>query len=40
MTDYRPLADRANSLVVGQPGRGLPAGPYRSDFKADYDAYR
>jgi len=40
MTDYRPLAHRANFLVVGQPGRGLPAGPYRSDFKADYGAYR
>ena len=38
--DYRPLARRTNVLVVDKPGQGLPAGPYRSEYKQDYPNYR
>ena len=38
--DYRPLASRTNVLVVDKPGQGLPAGPYRSEYKQDYPNYR
>jgi hypothetical protein len=38
--DYRPLARRTNILVVDKPGQGLPAGPYRSEYKNDYTNYR
>ena len=38
--DYRPLARRTNVLVVDKPGQGLPAGPYRSEYKQDYPYYR
>lgn len=38
--DYRPLARRMNVLVVDKPGQGLPAGPYRSEYKNDYPNYR
>ncbi|MGH7407557.1 MAG: GNA1162 family protein [Candidatus Methylomirabilales bacterium] len=38
--DYRPLARRTNILVVDKPGQGLPAGPYRSEYKQDYSNYR
>jgi hypothetical protein len=40
MVDYRPLARRTNILVVEKPGQGLPAGPYRGEFKNDYGNYR
>lgn len=38
--DYRPLARKTNVLVVDKPGQGLPAGPYRSEYKNDYPNYR
>lgn len=40
IVDYRPLAQRANLLIVTRPGEGLPAGPYRPDYKTDYAGFR
>jgi hypothetical protein len=37
--NYIPLAERANALSVGTHGRGLPAGPYDSQYKADTADY-
>ncbi len=39
VTDYRPLASRANHEVVLLSGRGLPAGPYHPEYKQDYSKY-
>lgn len=40
LVDYRPLARKMNALAADKPGQGLPAGPYRSEFKNDYANYR
>ncbi|MCI0370203.1 MAG: DUF799 domain-containing protein [candidate division NC10 bacterium] len=40
LVDYRPLARKMNTLAVDKPGQGLPAGPYRSEYKQDYPNYR
>ncbi len=40
LVDYRPLALKMNNLAVDKPGQGLPAGPYRSEYKQDYSNYR
>lgn len=37
--NYIPLAQRANFLAVTRPHRGIPAGPYREDFRKDMDNY-
>jgi hypothetical protein len=40
VVDYRPLAQQANGLAVNTRREGLPAGPYRNDYKNDYPNYR
>ena len=41
VTDYRPLARQANSMVVSKRREGLPAGPYVTDYyQKDYANYR
>jgi hypothetical protein len=37
--NYIPLAQQANAMSVYQPGHGLPAGPYDSQYKADTEAF-
>jgi hypothetical protein len=38
-TNYRPLAQQANTQAFATPGVGLPAGPYHPDFGKDKDKY-
>jgi hypothetical protein len=38
VTDYLPLARQANILVF-QPPKGLPAGPYHPDYQKDRDRF-
>lgn len=38
-TDYRPLAQQANTLAFFTPGTGLPAGPYHPEFGKDQGTY-
>ena len=33
--DYIPLTQQANAIAVTEPGKGLPAGPYREDYLKD-----
>jgi hypothetical protein len=33
--NYMPLARQANQRALGYPGPGLPAGPYRPDYRKD-----
>jgi hypothetical protein len=33
--NYMPLARQANERALGYPGPGLPAGPYRPDYRKD-----
>jgi len=33
--NYMPLARQANAQALGYPGPGLPAGPYRPDYRKD-----
>jgi hypothetical protein len=33
--DYMPLARQANAKALAYPGPGIPAGPYRPDYKSD-----
>jgi hypothetical protein len=40
ITDYRPLAQQANSMAVRNRRAGLPTGPYGSDYQKDYANYR
>ncbi len=40
LVDYRPLARKMNNLAADKPGQGLPAGPYRSEYRQDYSNYR
>jgi hypothetical protein len=37
--DYRPLARDANTIAFGTQKRGLPAGPYHSEYRRDYNKY-
>jgi hypothetical protein len=34
--NYMPLARQANTTALAYPGPGLPAGPYRPEYKKDY----
>jgi hypothetical protein len=34
--NYMPLAQQANTQALAYPGPGLPAGPYRPEYKQDY----
>jgi hypothetical protein len=36
--NYLPLAQRANQQALAYPGPGFPAGPYRPEYKRDYQA--
>lgn len=37
--NYIPLAQRANLFAVTRPHRGIPAGPYREDYRKDMDKF-
>ena len=37
--NYVPLTQIANSIAVVTPGTGLPAGPYREEYKQDMDEF-
>ena len=37
--NYIPLTQQANALAVIEPGKGLPAGPYREDYLKDQDKF-
>jgi hypothetical protein len=36
MPNYMPLARQANARALNYPGPGFPAGPYRPEYKKDY----
>jgi hypothetical protein len=38
--NYMPLARAANAKALAYPGPGLPAGPYRADYRKDLPANR
>ena len=37
--NYIPLTQQANALAVIEPGKGLPAGPYRANYLKDQDKF-
>ncbi|WP_447983898.1 GNA1162 family protein [Nitrospira sp. Nam74] len=37
---YRPIAIQVNNMAAGQPGYGLPAGPYHPEFQKDREKFR
>jgi len=39
MTDYRPLAQQANSMVFTTKGSGLPTGPHHPEYGKDHDRF-
>lgn len=37
--NYIPLAQQANAAAVSKPHRGIPAGPYREEYRKDLDNF-